>query len=119
MSEKQTNYKVVRELLAFASATEGDIASLSKEEVGERLQSQGINPQALEKATNKRLQIIRNKIEAARAAEQAEVNSLRTAKPISNGFAFAARTDIVVDQEDKELLQRLAQPDIEDDGTED
>jgi len=119
MSEKQTNYKVVRELLSFASATEGDIASLSKEEVSERLQLQGIDSKSLEKAMDKRLLIIRNKFEAARAAEQADVNSLRTIKPISNGFAFAARTDIVVDQEDKELLQRLAQPDIEDDDTAD
>jgi hypothetical protein len=117
MGEKQTNYRVVRELLLFASATEGDISSFSKEDVSERLQSQGIDPQALDKAAAKRLQIIRNRIEAAKASGQAQVNSLRTSWPVRTGFAFAARADGVVEQEDLELLERLAQPDIEDDGT--
>lgn len=121
MSKEQTNYRVVRELLSFASATEGDLSSLSKEEVNERLESQGIDPQALAKAANRRLLIIRNEIAAQRAKEQAEIKSRRTvsAPSILTGLAFAARTEETLSEDDQETLAKYAQPDLDTDGTED
>lgn len=121
MSKEQTNYRVVRELLSFASATEGDLSSLSKEEVRERLESQGIDPQDLAKAASRRLLIIRNEIAAKRAKEQAEINSRRavSATTILDGLAFAARAEEALSNNDRETLAKYAQPELETDGTED
>lgn len=119
MSKEQTNYRVVRELLSFASATEGDLASLSKDEVNERLQSQGIDPQELAKVTQRRLQIIRNEIAAREAAEQAELKSRLSTPVKGNNYAFAARTEELADEEDLDVLRKLAQPDVTEDGSAD
>lgn len=66
MSKEQANYRVVRELLSFATATEGDLNALSNEDVNERLQSQGIDPQKLAQATQRKLKMLRNEIAAER-----------------------------------------------------
>ncbi len=120
MSKEQTNYRIVRELISFASATEGDLSALLVEEANERLQSQGIDPQELAKATNRRLSIIRNEINARRAAEQAEMKSRRTCPETEiSRLAIAARTESAADPDDIEILKKLSQPDIDDDDAED
>jgi hypothetical protein len=120
MSKEQTNYRVVRELLSFATATEGDLNALSNEEVNERLQSQGIDPQKLAQATQRKLKMLRNEIAAKRAMEQAEIKS-RMDRPQAaiNGLAFAARAEDTLSEEDQAMLARYTQPDIEEDGTQD
>jgi hypothetical protein len=121
MSDEQSSYKVVRELLSFASSSEGEIASYSIEEVNKRLQAEGIDLQGLADATRRRLQIIKNECEARRAAEQARARSQGAAQSSApdSELAFAARTDEEVAPEDIELLRRLALPSDHSDGTKD
>ena len=120
MSKEPTNYRVVRELLSFASATDGDLGVLSKEEVKARLQSQGIDTEKLAQATSRKLRTIHNEIAAMRAKEQAEIKSSRHQSSANLGdFPIAARAEGALTDEDQATLARYTQPDIEEDGTED
>lgn len=120
MSKEQTNYRVVRELLSFATGTEGDLDALSIEQVNERLQSQGIDPHSLAQATQRRLKMLRNEIAAKQAMDQANVKAaLDQAEITINGLAFAARAEGTLSEEDRAMIARYAQPDVVEDGNED
>ena len=113
MKEKKTNYKALTELSAFAADAEGDIGSLSKQEIGTRLSRQGIDPIELARRAERTLKRIRNEQDARQAAKTPDrvaaarsIDEMR--KHLQQNFAYAARANAAASDEDIRILYRLS-----------
>lgn len=124
MKKQPTHYLTLSELAAFASGAEGDLASLSNDELRERLSSQGIDPDDLARRTASRLRSIQNETLAKEAASRLTpsgtpnltVDQMWQALQ-DRGVPIAARSSGEVSDEDIEVLFRLTFSEEDDGGT--
>lgn len=117
MKKKTTHYDALMQLAAFSVGAEGDVETMSTEELDERLSAQGIDLLKLEQKTLSKLKRLQNEMNASHAADQLRA-SLRPRLTVmemrkaleEEGQLLAAKAKGSLADEDIEALYRLTHP---------